>query len=163
MRADAATIDDLARAVAQFRGVIQVAEVAALILSLLIAFNATSINAEERRRDVATMFAYGLPVRRVVRVGVVENTIIGVLGTLAGIGLGVLVLDWIVYSLFPQTFPDVQVVPGYRARVTRGGGPGRHRRDGVDAARRPRPTAQNGHSLDATDRRVGHRRGGVGP
>lgn len=112
VRAVAATIDDLAGAVAQFRGVIQVAEVAALILSLLIAFNATSINVEERRRDVATMFAFGLPVRRVVRVGVVENTIIGVLGTLAGIGLGALVLDWIVYSLFPQTFPDVQVVPG---------------------------------------------------
>jgi putative ABC transport system permease protein len=112
VRAVAATIDDLARAVAEFRGIIQVAEVAALILSLLIAFNATSINVEERRRDVATMFAFGMPVRKVVRVGVIENTIIGLLGTLAGIALGQVVLDWIVHSLFPRTFPDIQVVTG---------------------------------------------------
>ena len=107
-----ATIDDVQRGIEQFRGIIQVAEGAALLLTLLIAFNATSINAEERRRGYATMFAYGLPVRRVVRVGVIENATIGVLGTLAGIAFGALVLDWIVGSLFPQTFPELAIVPG---------------------------------------------------
>ena len=105
-----AAIDEVDRSVEQFRGIIRVAELSALLLTLLIAFNAISINLEERRRDFATMFAYGLPVRTALRSGMVENALVGALGTLLGIGLGVAVLSWIVTSLFPETFPDLGVV-----------------------------------------------------
>ena len=50
-------------------------------MALLIAFNASTINADERAREHATMFAYGVTVGRVVRGGVVEALIIGALGT----------------------------------------------------------------------------------
>ena len=53
-------------------------------MALLIAFNASAINADERAREHATMFAYGVTVGRVVRGGVVEAMLIGALGTPPG-------------------------------------------------------------------------------
>ena len=44
---------------------------------------------------IATMFAFGLPVRTVTRMSMLENLITGVLGTLLGIGLGYVVLVWL--------------------------------------------------------------------
>jgi putative ABC transport system permease protein len=35
-----------------------------VVLALLIAYNAASINADERARERATLFAFGLPTRR---------------------------------------------------------------------------------------------------
>jgi len=65
-----------------------------MLLAFLIAFNSTSINVDERAREIATMFAFGLPVRTVTRMCMLENLIIGVLGTLTGFGLGYVVLVW---------------------------------------------------------------------
>lgn len=103
-------IDDIERNIDQFIGIIRIAEIGALILTLLIAFNAVSINAEERRRDYATLFAFGFPVRSVMRVGMIENAVVGTVGTLLGVGLGALVLRWIVDSLMPETMPDLEIV-----------------------------------------------------
>jgi putative ABC transport system permease protein len=88
-----------------------VVEGAVLLLALLIAFNSSSINADERRRENATMFAFGLPLRSVVRMEVVESMVIGVLGTLVGLALGRLLLGWLIGSLLPETFPDIGVTP----------------------------------------------------
>jgi putative ABC transport system permease protein len=87
-----------------------IVEGAVLLLALLIAFNSSSINADERRRENATMFAFGLPVRSVVRMEVVESIVIGGLGTLVGLALGRILLGWLVGSLLPETFPDIGVV-----------------------------------------------------
>jgi putative ABC transport system permease protein len=91
----------------QFLGILRIIEGAVLALALLIAFNSTSIAADERARDHATMFAYGLPVRAVVGMSTAEQVVTGVLGAGAGIGAGYLVLRWIVERLMPNTLPDI--------------------------------------------------------
>ena len=52
--------------VEQFASVFIVMQMFVLGLALLIAFNTANINSDERARDHATMFAYGVPVRRVL-------------------------------------------------------------------------------------------------
>lgn len=65
-----------------------VIEVVVVILAFLIAFNTTSISVDERAREIATMFAFGLPMRTVTRMQMVENVVMGVLGTLLGLAAG---------------------------------------------------------------------------
>lgn len=101
------TTDAIRDAMAEFTGVFQVIEGAALILALLIAFNAASISEDERARENATMLAFGIPVWTVLRMAVVESLAIGVLGTILGLGGGYLMLLWTVEVLLPQTLPDV--------------------------------------------------------
>jgi putative ABC transport system permease protein len=82
---------------------------AVLILALLIAFNATRITVEERRREHATMRAFGLPIRTVLGVVVKESAIIGVLATAIGLVGGVVFLQWMLTSLATTTIPDVGI------------------------------------------------------
>ncbi|MGZ6964046.1 MAG: FtsX-like permease family protein [Acidimicrobiia bacterium] len=91
-------------------GILRIVEAAVLLLALLIAFNSASINADERAREEATMFAFGLRVRTVLRIATVESLVIGVLATLLGLVVGWLLLDWLVTGLLPQTFPDLGIV-----------------------------------------------------
>jgi putative ABC transport system permease protein len=102
-----ATIDALDDQIDSFVSIIQVAEVTAVLLALLIAFNSASIGVDERRRDYATMFAFGLPMRSVLRIGVVEHVVAGAIGTVLGVGLGFGLLNWIVHSLVPESFPEI--------------------------------------------------------
>ncbi|MBI5088058.1 MAG: ABC transporter permease, partial [Actinobacteria bacterium] len=67
-----------------FTAVFYVLEAFMFVLVLLIAYNATSINADERARQRATLFAFGLPVRRVLVLEIVEGLLYGLLGTLVG-------------------------------------------------------------------------------
>jgi putative ABC transport system permease protein len=90
--------------------VVTVVTVIALALVLLIAFNSTAINADERAREYATMFAYGLPVRTVLRMAVVESMIMGVLATLLGIVFGVAILNWVVGVNLEEVLPELGVV-----------------------------------------------------
>ena len=50
-----AAIDEVDRSVEQFKGIIRVAELSALLLTLLIAFNAISINLEETFPDLGVV------------------------------------------------------------------------------------------------------------
>lgn len=102
--------DTIRKALNERLEVLYVIEVAVLVLVLLIAFNSTSINVDERGREHATMFAFGLEVRTVVAMAVAESVIVGLAGTLAGIGLGRLLLGWIVDSLVADVLPDIGVV-----------------------------------------------------
>jgi putative ABC transport system permease protein len=90
-------------------GILTVVEAAVLLLALLIAFNSASISADERARDHATMFAFGVPTRTVLRMNVVESAVIGVLGTALGVAAGWLLLRWLVEGLLPETFPDLAI------------------------------------------------------
>jgi putative ABC transport system permease protein len=101
----------------QVLGVLTVVELAVLLLALLIAFNSASINADERVREEATMFAFGVRVRTVLRIGTVESLVIGVIGTTTGLALGWLLLDWLVTELIPQTFPDLGIVTDVSPRT----------------------------------------------
>jgi putative ABC transport system permease protein len=102
-----ASTDAIRDAMAEFTGVFQVIEGAALLLAVLIAFNAASISEDERARENATMLAFGIPVRTVLRMSVVESLAIGLIGTVLGLGGGYLLLRWTVEVLLPQTLPDI--------------------------------------------------------
>lgn len=103
----AATTDAVDARMQQFRDILLVTVVIAGAMALLIAFNASAINADERAREHATMFAHGVTVAHVVRGGIVEALLIGSLGTATGIAAGHALLTWIVRSNMPETMPDV--------------------------------------------------------
>ncbi len=102
----------------QFVGILRVVQAFVLVLALLIAFNATSINVDERARDHATMFAFGLRPRTVTRMNVVEGLLTGVLGTAIGLVLGVGVVRWIVTDLMPQTVPEIGLITDVSGATT---------------------------------------------
>jgi putative ABC transport system permease protein len=105
------TLDD---ALDDFGAALRIGWMFALVLAVLLAFNATTINTEERRREHATMFAFGLGSPSVLRTLVLENVLVGLAATVAGVLLGRLILEWVVGSLVRETFPDLgmQVVIG---------------------------------------------------
>jgi len=85
--------DNVEQMLSMMNGILNVCEIIVLIMAFLIAFNSTSISVDERFRDIATMFAFGLPIRTVTRMQMLENFIIGLLGTVIGIIFGWLVLN----------------------------------------------------------------------
>jgi len=109
--------DSVSDTLAQFRSVFTIIEGIVLLLALLIAFNSASINADERRRDHATMFAFGLTTRRVLAMAVIESALIGVLGTIVGLVGGYALLQWLVNSLFASTAPDLGISVALSART----------------------------------------------
>jgi putative ABC transport system permease protein len=103
-------VQNIEDAINEFLGIFYLVQAAILLLAVLIAFNSTSISADERRREHATMFAFGLPVRTVLALAVAESAIIGALGTLMGVAAGRLLLQWLIQVLIPQTVPDIAIV-----------------------------------------------------
>lgn len=102
-------------ALGQIVGVLVILSVAILLLAALIAFNSTSISTDERAREHATMFAFGLPIRAVTGLMVRENVAVGVASTLVGVGLGYLLARWMVTSLIADTVPEFGFVVDLRA------------------------------------------------
>jgi putative ABC transport system permease protein len=103
----AASTTVLKDALDEFTGIFRVLELFILALALLIAYNATSINADERAKERATLFAFGLPLRRLVASEIAEGLLIGALGTAVGVALGTAVLHWITTYTVASTMPDV--------------------------------------------------------
>jgi putative ABC transport system permease protein len=93
----------------QFVVVLRVVEGAMLLIAFLIAFNSSTISMDERARDHATMFAFGVPVRRVLGIAMAENLIIGLFATALGILGGWALLDAIVQTRLPQTLPEIDI------------------------------------------------------
>lgn len=90
-------------------GVFDVVQVLVLLMTVLIAFNSTTINVDERAREHATSFAFGLPLRRVVGGAVLESAATGVIGVVLGLVVGRALIGWMVAVLIPRTFPDLDV------------------------------------------------------
>ncbi|HSL34516.1 MAG TPA: ABC transporter permease [Candidatus Limnocylindrales bacterium] len=103
---DDALVDVFRGVVEEYVGILAIAEVVAVALAVAIAFNSASISFDERVREHATMFAFGTPVSRVVGLVVAELTIIGVLATALGLVLGRLLMQWLLDSVLPTTFPE---------------------------------------------------------
>ncbi len=97
------------KALEQFIGFLFIAAVAVLILALLIAFNASRITIDERRREHATMRAFGLPVRSVMGVVVKESIVVGLLATAIGVAAGLAFLSWMLQSLATTTVPELGI------------------------------------------------------
>lgn len=99
--------DLLQERLGQFTGILRILEGFGLVLALLIALNSATLAMEERRREQATMFAFGLPVRVVLRTIVVETFLTAVVGTVIGIGTGYLALRWLLHMFTTSTFPEL--------------------------------------------------------
>ena len=93
----------------RFTGILYFILIAVMVLALLIAYNTASINMDERRREHATMFAYGLPARTVLGMAVTESVILGIISTALGLIGGYLLLQWVVLVLIPATMPDLGI------------------------------------------------------
>lgn len=78
-----------------------------LALAFLIAFNSTNINMNERAREIATMFAFGLPPRTVTRMAMLENLLTGIAGTALGLVFGLGVLTWMLKHKMPGIMPEL--------------------------------------------------------
>jgi putative ABC transport system permease protein len=110
VRRASAIADSLRDFLEDFMAVFVVVELVVLVMVFLIAFNTTRSNIDERRRELATMFAFGTPVRTVLRMAMVENFVIGALGTAVGIGLGWLVLNTALMARFDEMMPELNPV-----------------------------------------------------
>ena len=95
-------------ALAIFINFLRIVQGVVLILAFLIAFNSTSINIDERTREIATMFAFGLRIRTVTRMQIMENAVIGLLATIVGIVVGYLVLLLVFAQQFDELMPHVK-------------------------------------------------------
>ena len=100
------TLDE---AMDQFAAALRIGWLFALGLAVLMGFNATAINADERRREHATMFAFGLGSPTVLRLSILENLALGILATATGLALGLAIVGWVIGSLVPDTFPDLGI------------------------------------------------------
>jgi putative ABC transport system permease protein len=94
---------------AQFTDILSFLELFVLFLALLIAFNAAAISVDERARDHATMFAFGVRPRTVLRGITLEGMLVGLLGTLVGVGFGALAVRWVV-SGSATDMPDLGMI-----------------------------------------------------
>ncbi len=79
-------------------------------LAFLVAFNASNLGAEERSREHATMFAFGIRIRRVALMAVGESFALAVVGVGLSLGFGAAALHWILASVFPAAIPDLAVL-----------------------------------------------------
>jgi putative ABC transport system permease protein len=104
-----ASVDALLDMFDEFLGLFVALQFVVLVMAFLIAFNTTRSNVDERRRDLATMFAFGTRVRTAIRMAMVENLIIGVLGTAVGIVLGWQVLNAILLERIEEVAPELNV------------------------------------------------------
>ncbi|MDH3305983.1 MAG: FtsX-like permease family protein [Acidimicrobiia bacterium] len=99
--------------IGQVVGILQVAEGASVLLILLIAFNSASVGFDERAREHATMMAYGVKRRTIMRMAVVESGTLGVLSTVVGMIGGVLFVRWAVITNVETTMPDIELTTPY--------------------------------------------------
>ena len=99
--------DAFDEAMSAFSGILRVGWYAALVLALLMAFNVAVVTADERAREHATMFAFGVRPRTVVALTIGEYLLLGVLASLVGLALGRLIIAWIAGALVTDTFPEI--------------------------------------------------------
>ena len=87
--------------------VLRIVDIALVGLAGLIAFNAASINFDERAREQATMFAFGLPPREVMALALVESLLVGLAGAAVGLVAGRILLSWMIGSVMHSVVPDI--------------------------------------------------------
>ena len=91
----------------QYLGLLAIVQITGLALALLIAFNTATIALDERAREHATMFAFGIGVRAVLAMAIAESVIIGIVGTALGIVGGRLLVEFIVRFIMVDVVPDI--------------------------------------------------------
>jgi putative ABC transport system permease protein len=112
-----AIVDAFDDALRDYTSILEVTGSVIFLLTLLIAFNSTTIGIEERAREQATMFAFGVRVRTVLRLTILENLGVGILASGLGIAAGYVMLGWIMHRQVPEILPELSVQT-YVAPVT---------------------------------------------
>jgi putative ABC transport system permease protein len=102
--------DSFKETMSLFTSVLWVIRIIVMVMAFLIAFNSTSINVDERVREIATMFAFGLPIRTVTRMQMIENLVIGILGTIVGVALGWEVLNALLVARVQEQLADFNFI-----------------------------------------------------
>jgi putative ABC transport system permease protein len=110
-----AATDGLRSSLDQFTGILNVAAAVALLLVFLIAFNTASIGTDERAREHATMVAFGLPTRTVLGLTTTESVLIGLLGTVIGLGAGYGLLAWLTATTVAAVMPEIGITAAVSA------------------------------------------------
>jgi putative ABC transport system permease protein len=77
----------------------------------MIAFNTSSISMDERAREHATMFAFGISPRRVLGIAITESAVIGIIATLLGLLGGYALLRYVLDFTASDVSPDIQILP----------------------------------------------------
>jgi putative ABC transport system permease protein len=95
----------------QVLGLLQIVEGVVLLLALMIAFNTSSISMDERAREHATMFAFGISPRRVLGIAITESAVIGIIATLLGLLGGYALLRYVLDFTASDVSPDIQILP----------------------------------------------------
>lgn len=103
------TTEGMRASLDEYTGILSLAALVTLLLALLIALNTTSIGMDERSRDHATMLAFGLPVRSILGLTVVETAMVGAIATPVGIVGGYGVLGWMASTTIPAVLPEIGV------------------------------------------------------
>jgi putative ABC transport system permease protein len=106
----AAMTDAVDQTMSQFTEVLVITVAIAMIMALLIAYNAAAINAEERTRETATMFASGIRPGLVIGGNVLEALLIGAFATMVGVAAGYAILRWIIDVSMRSTMPDLGIL-----------------------------------------------------
>jgi putative ABC transport system permease protein len=109
VQAVGALADAIRDLLGEFVVILRVVEGAMLLIAFLIALNAAGIGMDERRREHATMFAFGVPVGTVLRMAMLENLVIGLVATAIGVAGGRVLLDIIMHTRVRETFPDIDI------------------------------------------------------
>jgi putative ABC transport system permease protein len=110
IRSISALVDTYSDLVDLFVRVLGIVQYIALALAFLIAFNTTNINVDERRRELATMFAFGTRIRTTIRMAVTENLTMGIVSTVVGVWLGWVVLHRLLSARMETMMPDIGIV-----------------------------------------------------
>jgi putative ABC transport system permease protein len=100
-------VDVFDEAVELLTAVLRVIQDVVLLLAFLIAYNATSINIDDRIREIATMFAFGLRPRTVLLVQIGENLLLGLIGTIIGLVVGYLMLRQFMAARMENMFENI--------------------------------------------------------
>ncbi len=90
------TIEDFRKTLNSLNMVVVVMVVCAAALAFVVLYNLTNINIAERVREIATFKVLGFFNRETSRFIYIENIILTLLGILVGLGLGVLLTEFIV-------------------------------------------------------------------
>jgi putative ABC transport system permease protein len=105
-----ATTDAVSDTMSQFTDVLIITVAIAVVMSFLIAYNSATINAEERTREHATLFAYGVRTASVLRGNAIEALFTGLLATTIGIGAGYAILRLLIDVSMRDTMPDLGTI-----------------------------------------------------
>jgi len=102
--------DTLRDLIGNFIAVFQAIEFVVFLMALVIAFNSASLNLDERARDHATMFAFGVRVRTALRMAMVEGATLGLIATALGLAAGYGIVRWFVAAVATDTAPDFGLI-----------------------------------------------------